>query len=59
MKVRSIARQAGGAAVVAFGLVLVTVSVVAAHDMFVKPTRFFAPESTSTRRPPTVMPSAT
>lgn len=49
MKVRSIARQAGRAAVVAFGLVLVTVSVVAAHDMFVKPTRFFAPENAEVR----------
>jgi uncharacterized GH25 family protein len=34
---------------VAFGLVLCTVSLAAAHDMFVKPTRYFAPENAEVR----------
>lgn len=49
MSVRTLARQAMRAAVVAFGLVLISASVVAAHDMFVKPTRFFAPENAEVR----------
>lgn len=35
--------------VIAIGAVLLSVSIAAAHDMFIKPTRFFAPENAEVR----------
>lgn len=41
--------KAGRAALIGVGLLLVAVTVAAAHDMFLKPTRFFAPENSEVR----------
>jgi uncharacterized GH25 family protein len=41
--------QTGRAVLFGAGLVLVAVTVAAAHDMFLKPTRFFAPENAEVR----------
>ena len=41
--------KAGRAALVGAGLLLTAVTVAAAHDMFLKPTRFFAPENSEVR----------
>ena len=39
----------GRAALVAAGMLLAAVTVAAAHDLFIKPTRFFAPENSEVR----------
>lgn len=41
--------KAGRAALMGVGLLLAAVTVAAAHDMFLKPTRFFAPENSEVR----------
>lgn len=41
--------KAGRAAVIGAGLLLTAVTVAAAHDMFIKPTRYFAPENSEVR----------